>query len=188
MKNNAIIPGSIGAIAAQNNKSIAETFLNCDIVVIVDTSGSMAACDSRAGLSRYTVACDELANLQNTLPGKIAVLSFSNDVVFCPDGQPTYLGASTNLHKALQFAKVADVPGIRFICISDGYPDDPEGALRVAAQYSNRIDTLFVGPEDDIAGREFLRRLAAAASGQSTIAAKANELAAHVQELLLLHD
>jgi hypothetical protein len=98
------------------------------------------------------------------------------------------LGAFTNLHKALQFAKVADLPGIRFILISDGYPDDPGLALSIAAQYRNRIDTIFVGPEDDIAGREFLRRLAAAGGGQHSIAAKANELAAHVQELLLLHD
>jgi predicted metal-dependent peptidase len=185
---NVIIPGSLGALAKQNNKSIAETFLGADVVVIVDTSGSMHDRDARNGQSRYAVACSELEQLQNTLPGKIAVLSFSNDVVFCPDGKPVDLGGSTRLHVALSFAKCADVPGIRFIVISDGYPDAPEQCLLTAAQYVNRIDTIFVGPEDDTDGREFLRRLASAGKGQTQLAANANTLMANVQQILFLHD
>jgi len=41
MHNTAIVPGSIGAIAKSNRTSIAETFANADVVIIVDTSGSM---------------------------------------------------------------------------------------------------------------------------------------------------
>ena len=123
--NNQIVVGSLGAIARQENKSLAETFVSCDVICIVDTSGSMASCDSRGGLSRYDVACQELAQLQANLPGKIGVISFSSTVMFCPGGKPDYLGGGTDLAQALRFTKVADFEGMRFIIISDGDPSDP---------------------------------------------------------------
>src|SRR3990172_5407518 len=86
--NTQLVKGSLSAIAQQNNQSIAETFINADVIIIVDTSGSMAACDSRGDRSRYDVACEELKNLQASLPGKLALLSFSDDVIFCPSGVP----------------------------------------------------------------------------------------------------
>jgi len=185
MNNNAIITGSISAMAKTANKSIAETFINADCICIVDTSGSMSDKDSRGGQSRYEVACEELKNLQNSLPGKIAVLAFSSDVVFNPSGQPQYLGGGTDLEKALKFAKVADVPGMRFILISDGQPDDGESALRVAKTYKNKIDVIYTGPEDYPAGREFLTRLAQASGGQAITADRAKELAKSIEKLLL---
>ena len=71
--NNAIIPGSLNAVAQQNGQSIAESFINADCIIICDTSGSMSACDSRGNRSRYDVACEELKNLQASLPGKLAL-------------------------------------------------------------------------------------------------------------------
>src|SRR5512139_629298 len=133
MNKTAIIPGSLGAIAKRDGMPLAETFLSCDIVVIVDTSGSMNQHDSRGGNSRYDIACQELANLQNTMPGKIGVIAFSNDVQFCPSGYPNYFGGGTCLDLALKFTKVADVDDMTFIVISDGQPDDEEEALKVAA-------------------------------------------------------
>ena len=109
MNNLATVPGSINAIAQQSGKSIAETFVSADVIVIVDTSGSMGQHDSTGGQTRYDVACKELANLQASLPGKIAVLAFSDDVQFCPSGVPTFLSGSTQLDKALKFAKIADI-------------------------------------------------------------------------------
>lgn len=88
--NTAIVAGSISAIAQQKNKSIAESFLQAEIVVIVDTSGSMENPDSRGGRSRYETACEELAALQGSLPGKVAVMSFSDRVQFCPAGIPVF--------------------------------------------------------------------------------------------------
>lgn len=186
MNNQAIIQGSIGAIARTNNQSIAETFINADCIVIVDTSGSMGAHDSRDLQSRYDVACQELAQLQNHLPGKIAVLSFSSEVMFCPSGQPVFLCGDTALDKALKFAKVADVPGMRFILISDGVPNDGAAALAVAKTYKNHIDVIYVGPEDSPTGRDFLARLALASGGKTITADRAKELAASVEKLLLL--
>lgn len=183
--NNAIITGSLSAIAKQDGKSLAESFVNCDYMVLIDTSGSMSAQDSRNGKSRYDVACEELASLQNSLPGKIAVISFSDNSVFCPNGIPINLMSGTNLRGALEFARIADLPGIRLFVISDGYPDDPEGALRIAKTYKARIDTIYVGPESDNSGREFLNRLASQNHGQSVKAAQAKELSATVKKLLL---
>lgn len=183
MENNQIIQGSLSAIAQQNNKSIAETFVNADVIIIVDTSGSMALTDSRGGRSRYSVACEELKKLQESLPGKLALLSFSDDVIFCPSGIPFNYEQGTHLDKALKFAKMADVKGMRFIVISDGEPYDEQSALAIAKTYINRIDTIYVGPEGG-EGADFLRKLAKASGGQGVTAAQVKELESTVKHLL----
>lgn len=184
MTNNAIVQGSMSAIAQQSGKSIAETFINASAIIIVDTSGSMHQCDSRGGKSRYDVACAELKHLQGSLPGKLALLSFADDVQFCPSGIPFDFGGGTDLAKALKFAKVADLSsGMRFIVISDGEPNDESEALKVAKTYRNRIDTIFVGPEGGM-GQTFLNQLAKASGGQHVTADRVKELAQETKKLL----
>jgi Mg-chelatase subunit ChlD len=184
--NHNLVAGSLYEIAKKNNQSIAETFINCDVVILVDTSGSMSASDSRDGQSRYDVACAELRALQGSLPGKIAVLSFSSDVEFCPSGVAVFQGGGTDMAKALQFAKVADgIPGMRFILISDGEPDYPTDTLRIAASYKNKIDTIYVGPENRPIGRDFLEKLAQTSGGQTITADRAKELKSGIETLLL---
>jgi Mg-chelatase subunit ChlD len=182
--NTQIVPGSLSAIAQQNNASIAETFINADVIILVDTSGSMCACDARGDRSRYDIACEELKNLQAQLPGKLALLSFSDDVVFCPSGIPFNYQGGTDLAKALKFAKVADVTGIRFIVISDGQPSDEDGCIRIAKTFKARIDCIYVGPEGGD-GQKFLNQLAKASGGQGVTADRVKELSANVQRLLL---
>jgi hypothetical protein len=183
--NTTIIPGSLGAIAKQENKSIAETFLSADCIVIVDTSGSMNDHDSRDGKSRYEVACEELARLQAEFPGKIAVLAFSNNVQFCPSGVPVFMGGCTDMARALEFAKIADVPGMQFILISDGEPDNGEKTITVARTYQNKISTIYVGPEERPVGRDFLYRLAQATGGRGITVDRAKELKSGIEKLLL---
>lgn len=183
----SIVTGSMADIAARQNQSLAQTFVNAECVVIVDTSGSMATQDSRGGKSRYTIACEELAALQGAKPGRIAVLSFSNQTMFCPDGKPFNQDGGTNLTGALEFAKVADVPGIQFIVISDGEPDNKQTALKVAKEYKNKIDVIFVGPEHSPAGRIFLQELAAASGGSLVTADRAKALAESAMRLLEAH-
>jgi hypothetical protein len=178
------VMGSLSDVAKQSGLSIAETFIGADVVIIVDESGSMGARDTRGGKSRHEVALEELAKLQSTLPGKIAVIAFSSNVVFVPGGQPILLGGGTDLEGALRFAKVADVADMRFIIISDGEPDYEDGALRVAATFEGRIDTIFVGPEHEHLSRHFLTKLANANGGKSTTAAQASDLAKAAQLLL----
>ena len=180
----ALVKGSLGQIAQQSGQSLAQTFIGAEVVVIVDTSGSMGTEDSFGGRSRYEQACRELETLQANLPGRIAVMSFSSHIEFCPNGKPRDLRGSTDLEGALKFCKPADIPGaMRFIVISDGAPDDPNAALRVARTYQNKIDTIYVGPEGGH-GLDFLRQLAAASGGSHVTAATAQSLAAGVQKLL----
>lgn len=182
--NTQIIPGSINAIAQQQHKSIAETFISADVIVIVDVSGSMSDRDSRGRKSRYEVACEELAQLQRNLPGKIVVVGFSGNAEFCPGGIPRMQGGGTNMVNALEFVKVADLPGMRFILISDGEPDDPHATLSVARTFQNQIDVIFVGPEDRPYGRDFLQKLAAATGGKTVTAECAKQLSKNITKLL----
>lgn len=181
----SIVPGSISALAQSTGKSIAELFTSAEVVTIVDVSGSMAIRDSRGGKSRYEVACAELAELQKSRPGKVAVISFSDRAQFCPGGVPFYEGSGTNLPGALRYAKIADLPKIQIIVISDGYPDNPEGAIAIARTYKNKISTIYVGPEDEVEGREFLMRLANATGGSSLTSDRAKELQKSIEILLL---
>lgn len=183
--NNNIVPGSLGAMAKAGRTSIAQSFMSAECIVIVDTSGSMDSMDSRGGRSRYEVACDELAYLQGQMPGKLAVLAFSSKVMFCPNGVPFYYGEGTDLVQALKFASVADVPGMRFILISDGEPSAPQECLKIARTFKNRIDVIYVGPEDSPFGREFLTDLSRACGGVTVTSDRAKELGATVQNLLL---
>jgi len=185
MNNTAIIPGSISAISTASGKSLAESFLNCDIVTIIDVSGSMNTHDSRNNQSRYDVACEELAHIQKANPGKIAVVSFSDTTQFCPGGIPIMQGDGTKLAHALAFVKVADVPGMRFILVSDGRPDNEQEALNMARTFKNKIDVIYVGPEGDTHGAQFLAQLSAATGGTQITIDRARELKSGFEKLLL---
>lgn len=184
MNDTAIIPGSLRQIAQRDGMSLAESFLNVDAIILVDVSGSMDTCDSWNNQRRYDVALQELARLQNTMPGKLGIVAFASSAQFVPSGVPPLLGSGTNLASALQFVRVADTGDIRFMVISDGQPDNAEAALREATKFRGRIDTIYVGPEGG-QGAEFLRRLATAHGGQTVTAAQAHELAAKAEHLLL---
>lgn len=181
---NSIIQGSLSALANQSGASLAETFIHCDVIILVDVSGSMGDEDSRNGKSRYEVAMEELKSLQQNLPGKIAVIGFSNAPKFEPSGIATFSGGGTNLTAALKFAKIADVPEMKFVLISDGQPDNETAALEVAKTYTNHIDVVYVGPESRPSGREFLQRLAAATGGKAVTADRCLELGNEIKFLL----
>ena len=182
----ALAPGSLGALAQRDGLSLAESFLNVDGIIIVDVSSSMQDQDAPGGKSRYAAALEELAALQANLPGKVAVIAFSNMPQFVPGGLPPMSGGTTNLAQALRFAQAADgVPGMRFVVISDGQPDNEDEALKVATCFKNRIDTIFVGSELHPVGRDFLRRLAERSGGRQAIADRTYQLSAKVQQMLL---
>lgn len=178
-----IVPGSVQSVAQSTGKSLAESFMACDVVVIIDTSGSMAMKDSRCGLSRYDAACEDLASIQGRMPGRVAVIAFSDDVKFCPGGLPVFMGNGTDLAAALQFAKSMDFPGMTIILISDGEPDNPMGALTVARTFTNKIDTIYVGPEGR-SGAEYLRQLAEMSGGRAVTATCAAQLGTSISGLL----
>jgi hypothetical protein len=184
-----IIPGSLAAIAAQEGQSLAESFLSADAIVLVDVSGSMGARDVDGyerersyGRTRYEAACDELTKLQATLPGKIAVVAFSTTPAFCWSGRPPFESGGTDMVAALRFIQPADGCGMTLILISDGYPDDADETLRVARQFTSPITTIYIGPKGE-RGEEFLRKLAAATGGQTSVNS-VPELSAKIAGLL----
>lgn len=178
-----VIPGSLQDNAQRKNMSLAESFLSAEVIIIVDTSGSMEDHDARGGRRRYDVACEELTRLQAELPGKVAVIAFSSHVLFVPGGVPPFLAGGTDLAAALEFVLAADGT-VRFIVISDGQPNDGPRALSIARKMTSRIDTIFVGPEMDLAAQAFLRQLAQR-GGQSHVAEFAGHLAEKIETLLL---
>jgi len=182
---NAIVSGSLSSLSQQSGKSLAESFLSVDAIIIVDTSGSMGAHDAPAGKTRYEAALDELAALQAQLPGRLGVISFSSRVEFCPGGIPIFLGESTDIAGALQFARVADVPGMQFFLISDGEPNDEAAALSVARTYQNKINTIYIGPETWPRGRDFLRQLADATGGRQYTAELTKALGSTIRQAML---
>jgi hypothetical protein len=179
----AIVPGSLSAIAKQDGKSLAESFLSADAIVLVDVSASMSDRDAAGGeLTRWEAAKRELERLQASLPGRIAVVSFANEPQFCWGGTIPRASGGTYLVKALHFIKPADGCGIKIILISDGAPFDPDDVLALARTFETQIDCVYIGPKGD-SGEAFLRRLAAATGGQSSTTAAA-DLAPKIAGLL----
>ena len=184
MDSRAIVKGSLAAVAESTGQSIAISFLSADVIVLVDVSGSMGMTDSRGGQQRYSVACSELAKLQASTPGRIAVVAFSTWPTFAPSAVPPYSGGGTDLAAALTFVHPADGT-VQFIVISDGEPNDEAKALAIAASFTSKISTVYVGPEDELSGARFLKKLAKASGGKFVVADRAQELAAAVSTLML---
>lgn len=186
MNNNAIVPGSLAAIANRDGMSLAESFLNCEVICLIDQSGSMSAKDAPGGKSRYDAADAELMYLQKQHPGQVAVISFASHVTFCPGGLPNRDGGSTDMEAALNFAHVADGAS-KIVLISDGEPDSEAATLAAARRYRHPIHTIYIGPEDDrCGGRQFLAQLAAATGGRAITSDAPGLLAEGVNELFLL--
>lgn len=184
MQQLTVVPGSLADAAAKSGGSLAESFVDAEIIDLVDVSGSMSTHDSRDKQSRYDVACQELAALQAKRPGKHAIISFSSYPQFQPGGHLPNPSGGTDLAGALKFARLADLDGMQFFVISDGQPDDPEDALFEASLYKAKISCIYVGPNSGH-GQRFLEQLARASGGQFATAEKAIELAAAVESLLL---
>lgn len=182
-----VVSGSLADSARISGRSVAESFVSADAIILVDVSSSMSTPDAGEDrrTARFTVALRELAALQKSMPGKLAVISFSDEAKFTPGGQPLLDGGLTDLAKALRFAKVADVSGMRFIVICDGCPNGEQAALTVARTYKNRIDTIFVGNPNMDEAIAFLKKLATVGGGQHVDAAQVKELAQATTRLLL---
>lgn len=182
--NNAIIPGSLSAIAQRENISLAESFLSAEIVILLDVSGSMGASDAPSGLTRKQAAENELISLQQKYPGKVALICFGSDVAFSPGGTPIYAGSTTNMAGALKFVKVADDTGLKIVLITDGEPDSKSETLKEARQFKSRIDAIFIGREGG-SGMRFLNQLIGITGGKASESVEPGMLADGVDQLLL---
>lgn len=180
----AVVAGSLSAMAQCNGMSLAESFLSCDLIVLIDQSASMSQRDAPGGKSRFDAADAELARIQRDNPGRVGVVAFSNYAAFCPGGVPIRLSGGTDMAEALRFIHVADNTGIKLILISDGEPDSEDKAFAQARRFKSPIHTLYIGSENG-RGRAFLEKLANATGGKAFKTTAPGLLANTVETLLL---
>jgi|SRR5690242_10905491 len=166
---NLAICGSLTDLAEHQNTHLANVFMDVQHVIIVDCSGSMQAHDARDGeKTRFEAACMELRKLQRQYRGKIAVFGFADDVAFFPGGLPEMnVGTGTDLIAALTYVQDLDGTDVTFDLISDGQPEDPAGSMDLARQFTTKINTIYIGP-DDKSAIDFMRRLALASGGKAS--------------------
>lgn len=176
--------GSIEETRKQKGLSFAAAFLTVEAIIICDVSVSMSTNDvagEGGPTSRHAEANRQLQRLQARFPGKLAVVAFSDNAEFRPDGTLPPVRSSTNLLGALQFVSAAAGCGIKFIVVSDGEPSDVEETLRYAKTLHTKIDAIHVGSSQS--GKEFMQRLAAASGGKA-IDESVLELGANITKLL----
>jgi hypothetical protein len=184
MNKSLMTVGSIGQVAESGDKSIAAAMVSCEVVVVLDVSGSMTERDAgeNGWEMRQDVAERQLAEIQATHPGQVALVCFSHEVEFLPGGIPRWQHMSTDMAAALRFARMAD--GVcRVVVVSDGEPDSQEAALNEAREYKHPIDVIFIGPKGGH-GERFLLDLARETGGKRFTADRPGELAAGVIALL----
>lgn len=183
------VKGSLQSIANKAGITVAQAFVNCEVVVLLDVSASMNTEDdyltSVNTPSRYKKACNQLAKLQTDNPGKVCLICFNDKQTFEPSGIARRPDGSTNIAGALSFVHKADNTGLKFIVISDGEPDDDEAAIKIARTFKSKIHTIYIGAEGGC-GADFLRRLSAATGGlfSNSGVAGIGQLSQTVQNLL----
>lgn len=176
------VKGSLSERAGDLNIGIEEAFVKADIVAMIDVSSSMSDMVNRS--TRWELATKELEKIQEAYPGRVALLSFSSHVRFHPDGKPDHPSGMTKMTECLELARMADVPGMTFILISDGEPNNDWSALEEAKKFENKINTVFIGPDGDY-GEQFLRDLAAATGGEHATSVRIErDLLSFAQRLL----
>ena len=182
-----IVTGSQQDVANRENISLAESFLNTELVVIFDNSGSMMTRDTPQGISRVKLAQQHLTTLQGKHQGKIALICFADDVQYSPGGIVLSVGSGTDLAKSLRFAHERDFDdiGVKTVVISDGEPNNEDEAIHAAMAYRSRIDVIYCGGESSPRGREFLERLANVSGGRFFTSDNPGELLAQTEMLLL---
>lgn len=182
--NSQIVVGSQSDIAQKQGRSLAETFLNAEIVLLIDVSGSMGYQDAPNGMTRWEYAQEQLTHLQGLHPGKIALVEFSTMTYYRPNGQLSEPNGSTAMDDGLKFIKVADDCGLKIILVSDGDPDDRQAALNEASKFKTKIDAIYCGLEGG-PGQAFLQQLVNKTGGQFFTAAQPGMIGEGIEILLL---
>ena len=150
-------------------------------MLLIDYSGSMDSPAEQGSNTRKIDALRGIAQqLKQDLP-QLPQIGFGRRVGFIetvpePDGM-------TPLTEGMEFAQQHHAGHL--IVVSDGMPDDPQGALAVARTFGGPIDVFYVGPRPS-EGEDFLRQLSQASGGQfaSTTLAQPKQLETRIRGLL----
>ena len=133
--------------------------LNSEVVLLLDTSGSMneqadTPGERRIDALRGTVSALRARGMQFRQACFNSSITWS-DVILEPNG-------GTNLSGALEACE--QIHAKHIIVVSDGIPDSREAAITVAERLSKagvKIDAFYVGPTSYSAGKGFMDDLAA---------------------------
>lgn len=181
----AIVRGSLLDVTHNTGQSIAESFFNADVLILLDNSGSMGVMDAPGKISRRQAAENELRRLQKKYPGKIALVCFADDVIPSPSGMIIPCGATTDMSAALRYALQFDDIGMKIILVTDGAPNSTYNTIEVAKKFKSQIDAIYIGPEDGL-GLDFLNRLMGVTGGKHFKSDEPGMLAESVEKVLLL--
>jgi len=161
-----IAEGSVFDVAKSQNIKLEEAIANADVVVLIDSSSSMGLMSGDK--TRYEKAVEALERVQSRYRGRVLIISFSDFAKIEYGGVPSKPGGWTDLVSGLEIAQPFDGTDMEFIVISDGEPNDQEGALAIARTYTDKISTIFIGDEiSDRGGLEFMNRLAGVGRGKA---------------------
>lgn len=161
------VRGSLQSIANKQAITVAQAFVDAEIIVLLDVSASMT---NRDGYphdmdSRFKKATNQLAKLQSENPGKVALICFDDRQTFEASGIGRQPHGNTDVAGVLQFVKQVDGTGMKIVLISDGEPDDEQRALDQARTFKTKIHTIYIGTENGL-GADFLKRLSDVTGGQ----------------------
>lgn len=162
-KQNAVAIGSVTHVANQSGRSELEVLMSIDAIALVDSSQSMTIKDAgkEGQLTRHDAAEQELRKVQAQYPGRVGVVSFSSRAELCMSGVPTRFNGGTRLAPALEIAKDFDASDRTTIVITDGDVEDEQDSLDIAKTLKGKIQTIYIGGEDNSASaKAFLKRLA----------------------------
>jgi Mg-chelatase subunit ChlD len=193
--NNIIVTGSTTDLAQQEEISLAQAFVNVDIMIVIDLSGSMDMNDAKDihgnRATRRRAAETQLQKLQRDHAGKVGVIGFADHAQYLPNGsiEGIDVGGTTDMLKGLQLAETANRAGIPTVLISDGEPnyDVEHECVQLAHSLVSPLHCIYVGPENG-SGLQYLQQLATSAVSGST-AQKTSDVGNflnQVEETLLL--
>ncbi len=161
-----ITKGSVFDIATNKGVKPEDVLAEADVVVMLDISSSMT--DRQGdGRSRFDKAKDALADIQKAFPGRVVLISFSDNAKMELGGMPSHPAGMTNIHAALEVAKSFDGMDTKFYMISDGEPNmTPEKDIfDFAETFEDPINCIFIGEDHDFSGIAFMKKLAKLTGG-----------------------
>lgn len=171
--------GNTGEIAR-----IKKRFEGCsnDTVVLCDVSSSMNDMIGSLSLRKIQHLKIALTDLLSAHPDAIIIAFGSTaQIIRAPDDLSENLWGSTNLCAGLDLA--AKLKPRRTVIISDGMPDDKNGAATMVDNLTGQVDTIYCGPDGHPA-IQYLQSLSRAGGGRHMTFDGCRELAPMIRGLL----
>jgi len=167
--NSNLAEGSVFDTSNSQGVKPEDVLANCDVIVMLDISGSMDAFVYGANKNRWEAAVDQLRLIQRTFPGRVALIQFGGMVTgFRFNGIPDRPTGSTPMHEAMAIAHDFDNQGKQFYLISDGQPDRVEIVHQWAKAFVSPINTIFIGDDNDISGIRLLGEVSRFSGGEAS--------------------